>query len=54
MPIELTVPHVGESIYEVTIGEWFKAEGAFVRQDEPLVALETDKASLDVPAPEHK
>lgn len=51
MSVELRVPHVGESIYEVTIGEWFKAEGAFVRQDEPLVALETDKASLDVPAP---
>jgi len=51
MAVELQVPHVGESIYEVTIGEWLKAEGAFVTLDEPVVALETDKASLEVPAP---
>ncbi|MBL4845408.1 MAG: 2-oxoglutarate dehydrogenase complex dihydrolipoyllysine-residue succinyltransferase [Planctomycetes bacterium] len=51
MPVELQVPHVGESIYEVTIGEWLKGEGQFVQLDEPVVALETDKASLDVPAP---
>ncbi|MGE0710251.1 MAG: 2-oxoglutarate dehydrogenase complex dihydrolipoyllysine-residue succinyltransferase [Planctomycetota bacterium] len=51
MPVELLVPHVGESIYEVTIGEWLKGEGELVRADEPVVALETDKASLDVPAP---
>lgn len=51
MPVELQVPHVGESIYEVTIGEWLKSEGAFVQRDEAVVALETDKASLEVPAP---
>ena len=51
MATELQVPHVGESIYEVTIGEWLKGEGDYVKQDEPIVALETDKASLDVPAP---
>ena len=51
MPVELKVPHVGESIYEVTIGEWLKGEGEFVQRDEPVVALETDKASLEVPAP---
>jgi len=51
MATELQVPHVGESIYEVTIGEWLKGEGDYVQQDEPIVALETDKASLDVPAP---
>jgi 2-oxoglutarate dehydrogenase E2 component (dihydrolipoamide succinyltransferase) len=51
MAVELQVPHVGESIYEVTIGEWLKGEGAFVTLDEPVVALETDKASLEVPAP---
>lgn len=51
MAVELQVPHVGESIYEVTIGEWLKGEGSFVTLDEPIVALETDKASLEVPAP---
>lgn len=51
MSIELKVPHVGESIYEVTIGEWLKAEGDAVQRDEPVVALETDKASMEVPAP---
>jgi 2-oxoglutarate dehydrogenase E2 component (dihydrolipoamide succinyltransferase) len=51
MSTELKVPHVGESIYEVTIGEWFKQAGDYVNQDEPIVALETDKASLDVGAP---
>ncbi|RMG16581.1 MAG: 2-oxoglutarate dehydrogenase complex dihydrolipoyllysine-residue succinyltransferase [Planctomycetota bacterium] len=51
MPVELKVPHVGESVYEVTVAEWFKAEGEAVRRDEPLVSLETDKASLDVPSP---
>ena len=48
MATELQVPHVGESIYEVTIGEWLKGEGDYVQQDEPIVPLETDKASLDV------
>ena len=51
MPVELKVPSVGESIYEVVIGEWLKAEGEWVEADEPVVALETDKASLEVPAP---
>ncbi len=51
MSVELKVPHVGESIYEVTIGEWLKGEGDAVRRDEPVVALETDKASMEVPAP---
>ena len=51
MAIELKVPSVGESIYEVTIGEWLKREGDYVAKDEALVALETDKASLELPAP---
>ena len=52
MAIELKVPSVGESISEVTIGEWLKSEGEWVEKDEPVVALETDKASLEVPAPQ--
>lgn len=52
MALELKVPSVGESIYEVTIGEWLKGPGDWVEKDEPIVALETDKASLEVPAPQ--
>jgi 2-oxoglutarate dehydrogenase E2 component (dihydrolipoamide succinyltransferase) len=51
MAVEVKVPAAGESITEVMVAEWLKAEGEAVRQDEPLVTLETDKASLDLPAP---
>ncbi|MCO5168911.1 MAG: 2-oxoglutarate dehydrogenase complex dihydrolipoyllysine-residue succinyltransferase [Planctomycetes bacterium] len=51
MAVEVKVPSVGESVYEVTIGEWLKSEGDWVDLDEPVVALETDKASVEVPAP---
>ena len=49
--IEIKVPAVGESISEVFIGEWYVAEGAFVKTDENMVGLETDKATFDVPSP---
>ena len=52
MPVELTIPDVGESISEVFIGTWLKAEGDAVKKDEPLVEVETDKATLEVPAPQ--
>lgn len=51
MPIELKVPAVGESIVEVEIGQWLRKEGDPVRQDEPLVELVTDKATLELPSP---
>lgn len=51
MAIELKVPTVGESITEVFIGSWLKKEGDTVRQDEPVVEIETDKATLEVPSP---
>ena len=51
MPVELKVPSVGESITEVEIGEWLKKEGAFASEDEPVVVIETEKATLEVPAP---
>ncbi|MDQ3461164.1 MAG: 2-oxoglutarate dehydrogenase complex dihydrolipoyllysine-residue succinyltransferase [Deinococcota bacterium] len=51
MPVELKVPTVGESITEVEIGQWLKAEGDSVEKDEPLVEIETDKATVEVPAP---
>ena len=50
--IEVKVPSVGESISEVQIGQWLKAEGEWVAADENLVDLETEKASVQVPAPQ--
>ncbi|MCC9608744.1 2-oxoglutarate dehydrogenase complex dihydrolipoyllysine-residue succinyltransferase [Blastopirellula sp. JC732] len=51
MSIELKVPDPGESIQEVQIGRWLKKEGDAVKEDEFLVELETDKASMEMPAP---
>jgi 2-oxoglutarate dehydrogenase E2 component (dihydrolipoamide succinyltransferase) len=48
---ELKIPRAGESIQEVQIGQWFKKEGQWVERDETVVELETDKASMDLPAP---
>jgi 2-oxoglutarate dehydrogenase E2 component (dihydrolipoamide succinyltransferase) len=52
MPIELRVPEVGESITEVEIGDWLKSVGDNVRKDEPVVTLESEKATVVLPAPE--
>jgi 2-oxoglutarate dehydrogenase E2 component (dihydrolipoamide succinyltransferase) len=52
MSIELKVPEVGESVTEVEIGEWLKAAGQTVRKDEPLVTLESEKATVELAAPE--
>jgi 2-oxoglutarate dehydrogenase E2 component (dihydrolipoamide succinyltransferase) len=51
MPVELRVPSVGESITEVQIGEWLKAPGDAVEQDEPVVVIETDKVTVELPSP---
>lgn len=51
MTIEITVPEVGESVREVLIGRWLKSEGDSVAQDEDVVELDTDKASMELPAP---
>ncbi len=51
MPVELVVPSVGESITEVEIGDWLKREGEHVDQDEPVVVLETEKVTVELPAP---
>jgi 2-oxoglutarate dehydrogenase E2 component (dihydrolipoamide succinyltransferase) len=51
MPIELKVPPVGESITEVQIGDWLKSEGDAVSRDEIVVKIETDKVTVDLPAP---
>src|SRR5512138_2892826 len=49
--IEIKVPALGESGTEATIGQWFKKEGEAVKADEPVVELETDKVTVEVPAP---
>ncbi|MCK5746936.1 MAG: dihydrolipoamide succinyltransferase, partial [Oricola sp.] len=51
MATEIRVPTLGESVTEATIAKWMKAEGEAVSADEPLVELETDKVSVEVPAP---
>ncbi|WP_428643859.1 2-oxoglutarate dehydrogenase complex dihydrolipoyllysine-residue succinyltransferase [Roseibium sp.] len=51
MATEIRVPTLGESVSEATIAQWFKKPGEAVSQDEPLVELETDKVTVEVPAP---
>jgi 2-oxoglutarate dehydrogenase E2 component (dihydrolipoamide succinyltransferase) len=48
---EIRVPTLGESVTEATIGKWFKKPGDAVAVDEPIVELETDKVTIEVPAP---
>ncbi|MGB7002961.1 MAG: 2-oxoglutarate dehydrogenase complex dihydrolipoyllysine-residue succinyltransferase [Pseudolabrys sp.] len=49
--VDIRVPTLGESVTEATVGKWFKRPGEAVAVDEPLVELETDKVTLEVPAP---
>ena len=51
MPIELKVPEVGESITEVMVGTWKKQEGDAVAADDSIVEIESDKATVELPAP---
>lgn len=51
MATEIRVPTLGESVTEATIGQWYKKVGDAVNADEPLVELETDKVTVEVPAP---
>ncbi|MBT1158926.1 2-oxoglutarate dehydrogenase complex dihydrolipoyllysine-residue succinyltransferase [Aminobacter anthyllidis] len=51
MATEIRVPTLGESVSEATIGKWFKKAGDVIVADEPLVELETDKVTIEVPAP---
>jgi 2-oxoglutarate dehydrogenase E2 component (dihydrolipoamide succinyltransferase) len=51
MATEIRVPSLGESVVEATVGQWFKQAGDMVAADEPLVELETDKVTVEVPAP---
>ena len=51
MATEIRVPTLGESVSEATVGTWFKKVGDAIKADEPLVELETDKVTIEVPAP---
>src|SRR6266536_2737677 len=50
MATEIRVPTLGESVTEATVGKWFKKVGDTIAADEPLVELETDKVTVEVPA----
>jgi 2-oxoglutarate dehydrogenase E2 component (dihydrolipoamide succinyltransferase) len=52
MVVELKVPEIGESITEVMIGEWIKTEGDYVERDEDVVVVESEKATVEISAPE--
>jgi len=51
MATEVTVPALGESVTEATVGEWLKQPGDVVAADEPIVSLETDKVAVEAPSP---
>jgi 2-oxoglutarate dehydrogenase E2 component (dihydrolipoamide succinyltransferase) len=51
MATEIRVPTLGESVTEATVGKWFKKAGDAISADEPIVELETDKVTVEVPAP---
>ena len=51
MSTEIRVPTLGESVTEATVGQWYKKAGDAVNVDEPVVELETDKVTIEVPAP---
>src|SRR4051794_14669825 len=51
MTIEIRVPTLGESVTEATVAKWLKQPGEAIERDEPVVELETDKVTLEVPAP---
>src|SRR5690606_10293287 len=51
MAVDIKVPALGESVTEATVAKWFKNVGDAVAADEPLVELETDKVTVEVPSP---
>lgn len=51
MAVEVDIPELGESVSEVIVLEWLRADGDYVEKDEPICTLETDKANVDLPAP---
>src|ERR1043165_6767959 len=51
MTVEIKVPAMGESVTDATISKWVKKEGDAVKRHEPLLELETDKVTVEVPSP---
>ncbi|MDH3285665.1 MAG: 2-oxoglutarate dehydrogenase complex dihydrolipoyllysine-residue succinyltransferase [Acidobacteriota bacterium] len=51
MSVDLKVPSMGESVMEVEVGDWLKGEGEAALRDEPVVVLDSDKATMELPAP---
>ena len=51
MSKNIIVPALGESITEATISRWIKNQGDQVKEDEPIIELETDKVNVEVPSP---
>ncbi len=51
MAVEILVPQLGESVYEGVVGRWLVEEGAFIKLDDPLVEIETDKITMEIPSP---
>jgi len=51
MPVEILVPQLGESVYEGVIGRWLVPEGGRIKMDDPLLEIETDKITMEIPSP---
>jgi 2-oxoglutarate dehydrogenase E2 component (dihydrolipoamide succinyltransferase) len=52
MPVDIIIPNAGESITEVRMGQWHRGDGDWVTKDDIIVEIETDKTTMEVPAPE--
>ncbi|MDA0710166.1 MAG: 2-oxoglutarate dehydrogenase complex dihydrolipoyllysine-residue succinyltransferase [bacterium] len=52
MPFDVVIPELGESVAEAILVEWLKGDGEAVEMDEPIAVLETDKADVELPAPQ--
>src|SRR4051794_1121684 len=51
MAVEILMPELGESVHEGTVSRWLKKVGEFVKEDEPVVEIMTDKVNTELPAP---
>jgi pyruvate/2-oxoglutarate dehydrogenase complex dihydrolipoamide acyltransferase (E2) component len=51
MPVDILMPELGESVFEGTVSRWLKKEGDFVKEDEPVVEIMTDKVNTELVAP---
>src|SRR5204863_10044156 len=51
MAVEILMPELGESVHEGTVSRWLKKEGDFVKEDEPVVEIMTDKVNTELPSP---